>query len=229
MHIPPKLETRYKHYHLLLRISLIMTTALVLLAGFALEESYAATRLRIPEKLNTSVRDDLCTWAHIRSNQSGVPAIISRGIRSDTEKVTRVIESRIKGFRRLLTLDLSHEVSFKYERYAKGAKKGSLYRVFKPEIKHTKKTARYLGVLRLSVSPKVSVSSYGINKAGQAYVILKEQTVFTLPRQFPLKQSSFIELLRKAFKIQSVPVYRSYILSPNKGYGSLSVHFDYGR
>lgn len=217
------LQASYKRFLRLLKVSLALSLAVLVLNASLLGVAYAAHALLIPEGVNMPVRKNYASWAHVQSNRRNVPAIVSKGIRSDTEKATRVIENRISGFTRNLRLDIAKEIRLNYEVYVRGAHRGKIYRVYKPSVTHTAKTARYLGIFRLTVTPKVSLLSYSINRFGEAVVVYKEQYVFTLPRQFPLKQNAFAELLRKSFKISSLPVTRTYTITPNSSFGRLVV------
>lgn len=202
----------------------------LLLAGVCisiiLPVSAFAKPITLTEKKQVKVGDDVSKWYFTTARDSHVAAQISKGRRKDTAKVVRTLRNDIKGKARGITLDISKEIKLTYEVYTSGPKKGELYRINKPEIKHLKKSARYLGIIKLTSKPRVEVISYDISSDGSALIVLKEQTLFTLPRQFPMKRDTLTELLRKSFKIESKQVERRITIVPKGSYGTVQLDIE---
>lgn len=219
-----RLRQRRMAYKSPMQIAIALCAAcLLIVASMVPLPAYAAVTIKMPERVNATQRKDINYWTYQYSNKSGVAAQVSKGVRKDTEKVSRTLLNEIKGLRRGINLRLAKQVKINYEVYKSGPKKGQIYRVYKPTIKHTSKTASYLGVFRLSVSPNVRVTSNYVDSRGRGIVKISEQTTFKLPQQFPIRRDAFSQMLRQQFKIQSAQATRTFIITPNKNYGTLSI------
>lgn len=204
--------------------AMVIGALLVSAAVLAIDPvSLAAKPVVLTEKPQAKVGNKISVWYYSSARDSKVAATISKGIKKDTTKVVRTIRNDIKGMSRGVSLDISKEIKLTYEIYTSGAKKGELYRINKPQIKHVSKKARYLGLIKLTVSPKIEVVSYSIDQKGRAVVLLTEQTKFTLPRQFPLRRDTLTELLRQSFNIESKAVERTIVVMPQGQYGTVQL------
>lgn len=204
----------------ILFVSAVLMSTVILLSA---PSHVMAKPITLVEKTNVKVGNTVSKWYYSTARDQRVAATISKGVRKDTSKVVRTVRNEIKGVARGISLDIAKEITLTYEVYTSGPQLGKIYRINKPQIKHLSKNARYLSVFNLSVSPKVEVVAYHVNKNQSATVRLREQTTFTLPRQFPLKRDVFSELLRKSFNIQSKPIEHTFTILPQGQYGTVQL------
>lgn len=186
--------------------------------------AHAITRT-IPDNPANSYKRGVESWRYFSAGNAGSGASVTRGSRKDTAKVTRTIMYELSGTSRGIQLNIRKRLRLVYEVYKSGAQKGKIYRFYKPSMVTIEKNCRYYRIFRLVTNTKSTLLDYGLTEEGEGIGAYEERTVFTLPRQFPMRRDALTELLRQAFNIDNGGKLYTYRVRAHGAFGAVSVTY----
>lgn len=202
----------------LIAVSVWMSLVLVPSSAFA-------TGGVLPENPTKQLKFQTASWRYYSVGKTNTGAIVSRGSKENTKRVSRTILYTNTGDRRGLNINIRKRISLRYELYDKGPNKGKVYRLFKPTLTTLEKTCRFYRIFRLTPHLSTSLLNYGVLPSGEAVFSFEERMSFTLPRQFPLRRDSLTEFLRQLFHIEGKTQITTYRISPRGDCGTVSVSY----
>lgn len=162
-------------------------------------------------------------WEYTTPFESGTSAVITKGSRKDTKKITRIFTHTVSNSGLGLNIKWVSTNTIKYEIYVSGPNAGKIHKVFKPTSKKKEIKATYLYLFNFTIKPKVVVSSPLILTNGTARYSVQQQATITMPRQFPLKRDFLSDLIRRLFKFNFYNFTHTYTIYPSTSGGYVTV------
>lgn len=196
---------------------------IVILGVFGLIETAAAGEIMLSDSVGIPIGCGYESWEYKETNRSGVAAIISPGSRTDTVRVARTIVHTLNAKRATLHIKVISDIRLVYEVFAKGERKGQIYRMNRPSLIKRTAVGSLMLVARLAVKQAAEVQSPIKNESGTHSFQTRQRISFSLPRQIFLPRDDITELLRQLFRFEPFDLTHVYSIRPNSSYGSVSV------
>lgn len=179
----------------------------------------------LPENPTEQLKFQTVSWRYYALGKANSGAVVARGSKENTKRISRTILYTNTGDRRGLNVNIRKRIALRYELYDKGPKKGQVYRLYKPTLTTLEKTCRFYRIFRLTPHLSASLLNYGVLPSGEAVFTFEERMSFSLPRQFPMKRDSLTEFLRQLFHIEGKTQITTYRISPKGDCGTVSVSY----